>query len=100
MSGNPLSRRILMRHCVQALALGVLVPLAARAETDQVCADPGSEDQGLRKSLSYVEQSADATKACGGCGFFTGTANGCGECQILQGTVHSRGHCDSWSPRA
>ena len=51
----------------------------------------------IRESLNYVEASKDATKTCGGCGFFKEPTGNCGNCDIFNGPVNVNGHCDSWA---
>lgn len=97
-------RKLLARGASLSLA-GLAIVGASRvaAAADTVCADPNKLDSGqmsIRESLNYVEMSKDATKACGGCGFFKEPTGNCGNCDIFNGPVNVKGHCDSWSMKA
>jgi High potential iron-sulfur protein len=94
-------RRILMGITVAVFAL---LESPARARDDApACSDPdnlSNSEQALRKSLDYVETSADAKKTCRGCSFFALEGQGpCGSCQIMNGTVNANGHCTSWNSK-
>ena len=98
------------------LALVAGTPLAlfatgrARAEASSangapICYDPaalpfGQKNQ--RRSLGYVEVSADPKKHCGTCAFFTAaTQGGCGTCQLLGGgPVRADALCNSFAAKA
>jgi hypothetical protein len=100
MNKSNLSRRALLSRGLPFVAGGVLLPILVRAADGPACHDPAASDQGLRQSLNYTETGEDATKICGGCGFFSaGEPAGCGDCQIFHGPANVKGHCDSWSPK-
>lgn len=90
------------------LALAGMAPVAwlaadsARA-ADAVCYDPATlplSQKNRRRSIGYVEASADATRRCAGCAFFTATAGTCGTCQMLSGgAVKAGAVCNSFAPR-
>ncbi len=93
-------RRAAIRQLLQSIAVVVISPACARiAIAAESCVDPGSES--LRASLNYSSVSAEPSKACGGCGFFTGdeSKQGCGNCVIMSGPVDETGVCDSWAMR-
>ena len=99
-SVTDLPRRTAMRQLLQSIAVLVIAPACARmASAAESCAEPGSES--LRSSLNYSSVSADPSKACGGCGFYTGdeSRQGCGNCVIMSGPVDETGVCDSWAGR-
>jgi len=93
------------------LSLAGLVPLAllagnpARAAEAGACpADPASlpaTQKNRRRSIGYVEPSADPARRCGLCSFFTAGEGGCGACQLLGGgTVSPAGVCGSFAAKA
>ncbi len=93
-------RRKAICQLLQSIAVVVMAPAGARAVlAAESCSDPASES--LRTSLNYSSVSADAAKACGGCGFYTGdeSKQGCGNCVIMSGHVDETGVCDSWAMR-
>jgi hypothetical protein len=95
-----LPRRKAIRQLLQSIAVVVLAPACARAvSAAESCADPASES--LRASLNYESVSGDPSRACGGCGFYTGDAakQACGNCVIMSGDVDEAGVCDSWASR-
>jgi hypothetical protein len=78
---------------------------AARAADAPVCYDPATlpfSQKSQRRSLGYVEVSADPNKHCGACAFFTASAQGgCGTCQLLGGAaVRGDAVCSSFAPKA
>ncbi len=91
----------------QLLALAAAAPFAAFAATRALadgtaCYDPAAlpmSQKGLRKSLQFVELSADSTKRCELCAFYKSTAAGCGSCQILNGPVTSGSFCLSYAAK-
>ena len=86
------------------LAGAALLPLygpllgARSAAAETVCASPNLGDPEQRKSLHYVEASADPKKSCDGCMYFQGHGR-CGSCRILAGQINPAGLCDSWSAK-
>lgn len=95
-----LPRRAAIRQLLQSAAVAVMAPAGARVVlAAESCADPASES--LRTSLNYSSVSADAAKACGGCGFYTSdeSKQACGNCVIMSGDVDEAGVCDSWAGR-
>ncbi len=95
---SELSRRRALRTLLQAAAVMFVAPAAKRAVAES-CVDSGSES--LRASLNYANPSADPTKTCGGCAFFTRdeARPGCGQCTIMSSHVDEGGVCDSWAAR-
>ena len=67
-------------------------------------ADPASlpaTQRNRRRSIGYVEPSADAARRCGLCSFYTAGDAGCGSCQLLGGGMVSPGGvCGSFAPKA
>jgi hypothetical protein len=59
-------------------------------------------DEPAAKSLMYTHQSADASKLCSGCQFYTGAADAqWGACVIFpEKLVSAGGVCNSWFKRA
>lgn len=91
------------------LALAGLAPLGlaaipgARAGDTAACYDPNAlplSQKSRRRSLGYVEASADPAKTCGGCAFYTAAQGNCGTCQLLTGgPVNAVAVCTSFAPR-
>lgn len=84
------------------LAAPVVLATATRALAAEACFDPEAlplAQQGMRRSLQYVEPSPDAAKRCDLCAFFAGTKAGCGNCQILGGPVSGGAVCASFAAR-
>ena len=95
-----LPRRTALRQLLHSIAVLAISPACARiASAAESCADPGSES--LRTSLNYASVSAEPSRACGGCGFYTSddSRQGCGNCVIMSGPVDETGVCDSWAGR-
>lgn len=93
------------------LGLAAGAPLAlfltdrARAADAPACYDPAAlpfSQKSRRRSLGYVEVSADPKKHCGACSFFTAAVqNGCGTCQLLGGgPVRADAMCNSFAAKA
>jgi hypothetical protein len=78
--------------------------LSSCGATAQVCSDPNQltdAQASIRRSMNYVEASADASKQCQQCRYFGAAAEGgCGACSFLGGTVNSAGYCDGWAAHA
>lgn len=95
-----ISRRYFLASC-SAVPL-TLVALKAHGE-EPACHDPASLPlgvQGQRKSLGFVEKSADPKRHCGVCTFFTADESDCGSCQLMAGApVNSGGVCESFAAR-
>ena len=105
-----ITRRTALLRCIQ-LPIGgsVLLGLAAcgNDSSDSVsamlCADPNkmtSAQESVRRTLKYVEASADPAKTCKDCVFFQAgpEAGGCGSCEMFDlAPANPGGHCDSWS---
>jgi hypothetical protein len=80
----------------------VIAGSGARAEETPACYDPAAlplSQKNRRRSLGYVEPSADPQKHCGLCAFFTAGDPGCGKCQLLNGPVSAQAVCSSFAPR-
>jgi len=95
-----LPRRAAIRQLLQSIAALAIVPAGARTVlAAESCTDPASES--LRTSLNYASVSAEPSKACGGCGFYTSdeSKQACGNCVIMSGHVDETGVCDSWAGR-
>jgi hypothetical protein len=94
-------RRQFLAWCAH---LPVLAALAShRATAAPVCANPDdltSNEQALRTSLEYTDNSPDPQKTCSACSFFTRAGDdGCGKCQALNGPVNAKGRCSSFTLR-
>ncbi len=91
---NELSRRTLL----QAAGILFVAPVVSRAAAES-CVDAGSES--LRASLNYANPSADPSKTCNGCAFFTRDESlpACGQCTIMSSHVDEGAVCDSWADR-
>ena len=92
-----------------ALAAGAPLALLAagrtRAADAPACYDPAAlpfSQKSQRRSLGYLEVSADPKKHCGACAFFTAAAQGgCGTCQLLSGgPVRADAVCGSFAAKA
>ena len=89
------------------LAVAALTPFAlgaaGRAGAAEACYDPAAlslSQKNLRRSLSYVEASADPKRHCGLCEFYTARSAGCGSCKMMSDNpVNSGGLCDSFAPK-
>lgn len=89
------------------LTLAAAAPFAAFAASRALaeataCYDPAAlpmSQKGLRKSLQFVELSADATQRCELCVFYKAAAAGCGSCQILNGPVAAGSLCLSYAAK-
>ena len=90
------------------LALAGLAPVAMLASTragaqSAACYNPTTAslaDKNRRRSLGYIDVSADAKRHCGLCAFFTRAQGGCGTCQLLTGApVTPSGVCNSFAPK-
>jgi len=75
-------------------------PTAARGGACFDAASAPADDKAMREQFHYVEKSADASKKCGGCAFFTGDVAACGTCSIFSGPANGGGHCGSWAARS
>ncbi|MET0588651.1 MAG: high-potential iron-sulfur protein [Novosphingobium sp.] len=68
------------------------------------CYDPAAlplSQKNRRRSLGYIDASADPKKHCGVCAFFAAGQGSCGTCQLLTGgPVNSGGVCNSFAPKA
>lgn len=96
------TRREVLRQAIRLPAAGFAVGwLAACGDKGSVCYDAATaSDKDMRAKFHYVEKSADASKVCGGCAFFSGGSTGCGTCPVFGGgPANSGGHCDSWAAR-
>jgi hypothetical protein len=99
---------ILSRRTVVAMAAAVplgMVGLTGARAAAPACYDPAAlplSQRNRRRSLGYVEPSADPKKSCSGCAFFTaGAQTGCGTCQLLSGGPVSAGAvCTSFAAKA
>jgi len=88
-------------------AVAVLLPAmagAARAADGPAACAPApltATQRSMRSGLGYRDVSDDPKRVCGGCAFFTATAQppACGKCQLLNGPVAAGGRCDSWAQR-
>jgi|APFre7841882724_1041349.scaffolds.fasta_scaffold74998_2 hypothetical protein len=95
-----LPRRTAIRQLLQSIAVLVIAPASAcTVLAGESCVDTASES--LRTSLNYSGVSADPSKSCAGCGFYTRdeAKQGCGNCVIMSGQVDETGYCDSWATR-
>ena len=99
------SRRTLLRRSalLPALSLGLLS--ACSTDTKKgTCYDPQYLSAGeaqMRKTLEYVDLSANASTQCSNCEFYrTAETAGCGECEIVDGSVSAAGFCTSWAARS
>lgn len=97
---------MISRRSTLALIAGsaLALPDLTRAQTPApVCVDPAKLTLGQRsqrRSLGYVDPSADPKKRCRTCAFFTGTAGGCGTCQLMTGApVGAAALCRSYAPK-
>ena len=65
------------------------------------CIDTSSlseSDKSMRKTLGYIEKSADASKNCSNCQLKKAAdkPGGCLGCQLFSGPVTQKGYCNSW----
>lgn len=90
--------------CLVAISTSGISSAHETQENDLVCAKPSALSQAenkQRKLDNYVEKSADPSKTCSGCSFFTPRAEAitCGKCAIFNGPANPQGRCDDWTPR-
>lgn len=88
-----------------ATPLALLAAASAGATQNAACYDPAAlpfSQKSRRRSIGYVEASADPRKSCGACAFFTaGTLASCGSCQLLSaGPVNAAAVCNSFAAKA
>ena len=96
------------RHFLAKAGIASLALLAARGAVAQdapaACYDPAAlplSQKTRRRSLGYVDASADPKQHCSLCAFFTAGQAGCGTCQILSGgPVSAGGLCSSFAAKA
>ncbi|PLK26206.1 high-potential iron-sulfur protein [Novosphingobium sp. TH158] len=95
------------------LQWAALAPVAAIAATrsgnalangagTNACYDPATlpmSQKSLRRSVEYVNVSADPSKRCGLCAFYQAKGD-CGSCQILTSVVSPAAYCSSYAPKA
>lgn len=96
-----IDRRRFLTLAAVAAPFAVLAVGSARAQT-AACYDPAAlplSQKNRRRSLGYVEASADPAKRCAGCTFFTAAAAGCGTCGLLNGPVNAGALCNSFAAR-
>ena len=55
-------------------------------------------DKAVRKSLGYVDVSADAAKNCANCALFK-AGSPCGTCTAVKGPIAAKGYCTAWAPK-
>lgn len=76
---------------------------AHAGDSAAACYDPNTlplSQKSRRRSMGYVEASADPAKTCGGCAFFTAAQGTCGNCQLLTGgPVNAGAYCTSFAPK-
>jgi High potential iron-sulfur protein len=98
-----LSRREWLQSTLQLSLAGALSLTAAGCKKRDalLCGDPTrltNEENSLRSSLHYTEESHQSDKVCARCAFFEASAGiACGNCKLLKGPVNPKGRCDSWS---
>jgi hypothetical protein len=97
-----INRRRFLVAAAAGAPLAVLGLSSAGAQTAAACYDPESlplSQKNRRRSLSYVEQSADPAKQCALCAFYTATAESCGKCTLLNSQVNAGAVCASFAPK-
>lgn len=94
-------RQFLTRAALGSLALAAAARASAAEPAPATCVDPASlplSQKNRRRSLGYVDNSADANRRCGVCAFYVAGQGGCGTCQILSGgPVSASGVCTSFA---
>lgn len=106
MKGFPMDHA--RRKFIGLTALGVGLAFSARAQETQECQQAQCYDplalplsqRNRRRSVNYVETSADANRRCGLCIYFAATQGNCGSCQILTSVVNAGASCASFAQRA
>lgn len=97
---NPSRRQFVIIASMAPLALAAGRAFAQPA----ACYDPAAlplSQKNRRRSLGYVDASADPKKHCSICAFFTAGQATCGTCQLLTGgPVNAGGVCNSFAPKA
>ena len=99
-----LSRRKVLEGALKGsvlLALPVLQLACGKKEL--VCSDTAGLTQDeikMRKTLEYVDSTADPAKNCANCQLYkAASADQCGACTLLKGTIHPKGFCKSWAAK-
>lgn len=87
----------------RSLAVVAAVPALAACggggltcESESLAAD----QQAMRRTLHYSDQSASPARACHACALYTGDQSSCGTCSIIAGAIHPQGTCDSFVARS
>ena len=101
------AKRAALRRLTAFLVVAAANGSSVAAGTEKegpVCAKPGAlseVEKRQRKLDNYIEKSADPSKTCSGCRFFTpgAEATACGKCAIFNGPANPNGKCDDWTPR-
>ncbi|MCZ6855148.1 MAG: high-potential iron-sulfur protein [Gammaproteobacteria bacterium] len=99
-------REVLHRASRYGLKLGLtaggVILLEGCTNAIPTCADPMLLNAGeaqMRRTLEYVERTANVSEQCDGCAFFRENDGDCGHCEILNGAVSRQGYCNSWAGR-
>ena len=94
------------RAFVGLIAAAPLAFAASRALAEApaaACYDPASlplSQRSRRRSVDYLDVSADPARHCGACSFFTAASGMCGTCAILGGgPVNAGAVCSSFAAR-
>jgi hypothetical protein len=59
-----------------------------------------ADDQKLRETLKYADQSPDPTKLCNGCQQYVHNPEGdCGGCKLFKGPIHPAGYCVAFAAK-
>lgn len=88
--------------CQKSSAANEPMPLANKSSSAQCPEQSLSEqEQSIRSSLRYVDQSPIAQKTCANCKIYTLPNNNslCGGCKIVPGPIHPQGYCTAWIAR-
>lgn len=107
MSSSTMTRRAFV---VRAASLGLITvagpsSLQGCGGAQAICTDSellSAGERQMRATREYVNASADNSRQCQNCEFFTEgqAAIGCGHCEILNGDVSAAGYCNAWARRA
>lgn len=94
------NRRDFLKGMVALPVIGFVAACKSTPDYNS-CADVSMltpEEQQIRKTLGYVNETADAAKNCANCKLYVAPASGsvCGGCTIMKGTVSPTGFCNSW----
>jgi hypothetical protein len=92
-------RRFLRFAAIAGATSAAAITGAAQAAQCYDAATLPLSQKNRRRSLGYVEVTADQSRGCAGCAFFTSADAGCGKCAMLNSIVAPGASCNSFVAR-